>query len=82
MEHTSWSAVRARIFKVRVFNYLLEHPEQRFGQAAFNVLHEIAPWVAETLAGDPDLDPFHRNDNMPTFMAYISQHSWAPPEED
>jgi hypothetical protein len=51
--------------------YKSAHPEQRHGQAAFNALYEVAPEVANEIRGSTSCDPFHRDDRMGAFAAYV-----------
>ena len=48
------------------------HPNQRPGQAYFNVLYRIRPAMADSVRDTP-LDPFHRNDVLPNFLAYVAE---------
>lgn len=49
-----------------------QHPEQRSGQVAFNVLHASHPDVSNRIRGTV-LDPFHDNDRMPLFLAAVQE---------
>lgn len=44
-------------YRQRVEAYRAEHPEQRAGQAAYNVLYEFDPEAARQVHGTP-LDPY------------------------
>lgn len=44
-------------YRIRVEGYRQAHPEQRKGQAYFNVLYEFDPEAANEILGTP-LDPF------------------------
>lgn len=56
-------------FWVKVDQYLIRHPEQRFGQAVFNVLVIYRPDLSEQIRGT-DLDPFYL-DSLPDNI-----HQW------
>jgi hypothetical protein len=43
------------------------HPEWRAGQTYFNVLYEVAPYLADQLRGTT-LDPYHRDSMIPLFL--------------
>jgi hypothetical protein len=44
----------------KVREYIADHPEQRIGQAVFNVLAEVRPDLAERIRGT-ELDAFYSN---------------------
>jgi hypothetical protein len=44
-----------------------EFPEQRYGQAAYNALHEFRPELAREIVGTT-LDPFYNDDVKPFFV--------------
>jgi hypothetical protein len=54
-----------------VFAYRLDNPAQRNGQAHFNALHAVHPGIAETIRSDFRVDPFHDDDRLPAFLAYV-----------
>jgi hypothetical protein len=45
-------------------------PTERFGQCAFNTLHDIAPHIADEIRGT-DIDPFY-TDRMRLFNDYVT----------
>jgi hypothetical protein len=45
---------------------------QRAGQATFNALAQLAPVIAEEVRATP-LDPFHRDERLPAFWAYVDR---------
>jgi hypothetical protein len=45
---------------------------ERAGQAAFNVVSEINPEIANEVRGTK-LDPFHNDDILPLFWEWLSQ---------
>jgi hypothetical protein len=51
--------------------YKAEHPEQRLGQAYFNILVRIRPLLAESIRWGA-LDPFHSDDRFPQFLNHVS----------
>lgn len=56
--------------------YRENHPEQRFGQAAVNVLRSITShaYLVDT-AQDRDIDPFNRDDLKWKFLLHVKE-SW------
>lgn len=59
-----------------------KRPESiRPGQQAFNMLHDVRPDLANTIRGDAMLDPFHMNENLPAFWAWLAEH-WETNEAD
>ena len=46
------------------------HPSLRAGQAAFNRLYELLPEWADSIRSGP-LDPFHRDEQLDEFYAFI-----------
>ena len=44
---------------------------QRYGQFLFNSLARSQPALANEICGS-DLDPFHRDDRVTTFLQYVS----------
>lgn len=46
---------------------------ERIGQAAFNLLRELHPDLAERVRGVEGLDPFHIDKNLPMFWAWLAQ---------
>jgi hypothetical protein len=46
------------------------HPEERIGQASFNVLVESRPDLSE-LIRTTDLDPFYNDDVLPEFYDWL-----------
>lgn len=60
---------------------MLAHPQQRRGQAAFNLLYELAPELAEE-ARTAECDPFYAQtgeERFRAFESYIAQHVAAIP---
>lgn len=51
--------------------YSRAHPMQRAGQAAFNVLHELEPDIANEIRGDNNLDPFYRDSRLVPFTNWL-----------
>ena len=48
------------------------HPEWRAGQAAFNVLAQHHPVVAERVRSGP-FDPYYRDVRLPAFWEFVAQ---------
>lgn len=51
---------------------LQTHKDERYGQAAFNVLHELCPNLAKEICGT-DSDPYYLNSAIPRFLSYICE---------
>ena len=45
---------------------------ERRGQAAFNAVHVLAPWVANAIRGT-DADPFHDDSLLPDFWQRVAE---------
>jgi hypothetical protein len=58
----------------RVEAYIKENPSQRLGQAMFNVLRDFDDDAQRSVHGGP-LDPFHRREVVPDFLAWL-QARW------
>lgn len=54
-------------FIIHFRDYLLTHPGERLGQAAFNVMHNQYPEQANKYR-DTKLDPFHHNHRAGLFI--------------
>jgi hypothetical protein len=54
-------------FYTRLGHVLFLNPDMRKGQAAFNLMMEVNPKMAERYRGSP-FDPFYRDDRMKTFV--------------
>jgi len=50
-----------------------EHPEWRVGQTLFNILHQLAPDLAEEIRGAA-IDPFYQDSRIPKFLEYIKKN--------
>jgi hypothetical protein len=48
----------------------------RLGQAAFNILIDVRPDLAERVRGKVTLDPFYKDANLPAFLEWVASH-WA-----
>jgi hypothetical protein len=59
-----------------VDTYDMNHPTLRWGQVYFNVLSNYCPNLALKINGDPELDPFYDDKNIPSFMTYV-QDRWG-----
>lgn len=46
-------------------------PEQRYGQAVFNVLREAYPEIAEHVLGT-ELDPFFFDERVPALLVFMA----------
>jgi hypothetical protein len=46
----------------------------RIGQAAFNVLVDVRPDLADRVRGSFQLDPFHKDANLPALLEWIFLH--------
>lgn len=44
----------------------------RYGQCLFNVLYDVDKEMAEEVRGVPEIDPYYRNENIPSFLRYIT----------
>lgn len=53
------------------------NPSWRMGQTYFNVLMDAAPDLAEEIRGT-DLDPFHRDEVLPSFTLWLQTQLAAP----
>lgn len=53
----------------------------RKGQAAFNALYSLAPGWADSIRGGK-LDPFHRDDRLPEFYAFVDSITIPPKVEE
>jgi hypothetical protein len=51
--------------------YQQEKPAQRTGQAHFNHLCDTHPALADEAAETLGLDPFHHDDRLPDFLAFV-----------
>lgn len=58
-------------FLAELVAYQCKHPEQRTGQAHFNVLHRLHPELADEIRGDRMLDPFHVDERIPAFREFV-----------
>jgi hypothetical protein len=58
---------------IAVVDAEMAHHEWRFGQAAFNVLHDIRPDLSERIRTTPT-DPFYRNERLPAFYKWVREH--------
>jgi hypothetical protein len=47
------------------------HPEQRYGQALFNALYEVAPDLANEIRATAR-DPFHDQSRVAAFTEYVA----------
>jgi hypothetical protein len=47
----------------------------RSGQLYFNVLYDIDKELADSIRGG-ELDPFHRDDKIPEFLAHV-ERAWS-----
>ena len=52
--------------------------EQRRGQWAFNVLHEMRPDLSDHVRGNVELDPFHQDSKLPAFLEWVA-NQWDMP---
>lgn len=62
-----------------VARYMLMHPQQRRGQAHFNVLYIGHPSIANMIRGT-EVDPFHDNARLVDFLESV-YHSFRVIEE-
>ena len=53
----------------------------RPGQAAYTALYEVAPTLAESLAGGPN-DPYHDDTRLPLFWAFVVESALEVPEDE
>lgn len=51
-----------------------QHPDWRYGQIAFNVLHVMRPDLSAQIR-DKHLDPFYKSGLLPEFHAWV-ERSW------
>lgn len=51
---------------------LSNFPQWRAGQAAFNILHQHRPDLAN-MVRNTGLDPFYDDDKLPGFLVWISE---------
>ena len=59
--------------------YAAEHPEQRPGQATFNVLAAVRPDLSEQIRAT-ELDPFYLADRLDATCQWIEKHWKDSPE--
>ncbi len=52
--------------------YAQHEGQQRMGQVAFNVLHDMKPDLANSIRGRFGLDPGSRDEFVPDFIAYVA----------
>lgn len=45
----------------------------RQGQIFFNVLYKMHPILADSLRGNPEIDPFYNDENLVSFITYICE---------
>lgn len=55
-------------------NYAAKSKPQRWGQFLFNKLEEARSDLGAQIAGKVGLDPFHDDDNVEAFFAYVGEH--------
>jgi hypothetical protein len=55
-------------FHSELVRYRDRHPSQRYGQAVFNLMYEIAPVSADLYRGTL-IDPFHNNGVAARFIS-------------
>ena len=53
-------------------------PHMRYGQRAYNILHDLAPEIAESLNGTTT-DPYHDDDRMGEFIGYVFATAMTKP---
>ena len=54
-------------FLAKLSEYWEQHPNQRFGQAAFNLMWELAPNLADHFRAT-SLDPFYKSEKVAEFV--------------
>ena len=47
------------------------NPSWRMGQAYFNTLYAFRDDLSELVRGDTSLDPFYKDENLPTFLTWV-----------
>ena len=57
-------------FTVLLSRYMSHHPDQRLGQAAFNMLYEIFPEEVGRLRGSM-VDPFYNDNKINNFLTAL-----------
>lgn len=57
-------------------DYFECHPQQRFGQAAFNFLMYYSPEDAEDVRSNIKLDPFYLDSNVTSFIRWLEER-WS-----
>lgn len=57
--------------------HLRQHPTLRWGQAHFNVLHDVHPDLSARVH-NTELDPFYLDERIPQFLAFVSSN-WDTP---
>lgn len=77
---TTSPSERVGAYQREVQRLLTDHPEQRAGQAYFNVLRDPAygafdPAAAAEVAGTA-LDTFNHDDRIPDLMTFL-EHRWS-----
>lgn len=62
--------MQAYKFYLLIGKAVLKNPELRKGQAAFNLLYEINPRIANEILGT-EKDPFYIDSRMDIFVKYL-----------
>lgn len=76
---SAMNAYSIQEYEELVAQLLHDHPEWRRGQAWFNALHRIRADLSIKVRGNPELDPFHNNRNIPAFRVWVSRN-WEDDE--
>ena len=48
----------------------------RKGQCYYSTFHDLHPHIATAIAGDKDLDPFYKDENITNFCVYVIKTVW------
>lgn len=67
-----------REYQKAVAAYRARYPEQRSGQAHYNVLATMDGHLADQVLGTK-LDPFYQDARVPEFLAWLSKQAFALP---
>lgn len=72
MADPAYEDTMMEIFGFSVVDYRAQYPEQRQGQASFNVLRTNRRKWTDEIHGTP-LDPFYMDDRLPAFRKWLKE---------
>ena len=62
-------------FEAMVKNHMKTHPDQRKGQAMFNVAWDHIGDKVDYILGS-EKDPYYKDENIPVFMEYLTENNF------